>query len=58
MLNQLKTQRVALSREVDQTRMWRKSAALDPIKKALEVRLAALDKEILAETERLARAPA
>lgn len=54
MLNQLKTQRVALSREVDQTRAWRKSAALDPIKKALEARLAVLDNEIKAETERVA----
>ena len=58
MLNQLKAQRIVLSKEVDQTRTWRKSAALDPIKKALEVRLAALDKEIVAETERLAGAPA
>jgi hypothetical protein len=54
MLNELRTQRVALSREVDQTRAWRKSAALDPIKKALETRLAALDKEIKTETERVA----
>ena len=58
MLNQLKAQRIVLSKEVDQTRAWRKSAALDTIKKSLEVRLAALDKEIVAETERLARAPA
>ena len=55
MLNQLKAQRIVLSKEVDQTRAWRKSAALDPIKKALEVRLAALDKEIVAETEKVAK---
>lgn len=54
MLSQLKTQRVALSREVDQTKLWRKSAALDPIKKSLEARLAVLDGEIKAEMERVA----
>jgi hypothetical protein len=54
MLNELKTRRVALSIEVDRARLWRSSKALDQIKKGLEARLVALDKEIKAEVERQA----
>ena len=52
MLNELRSQRVALSTEIDRARSWRSSAALDKIKKSLEARLTLLDKEIKAETER------
>jgi hypothetical protein len=54
MLNELRTQRIALSIEVDRARSWRSSSALDQIKKGLEARLVALDKEIKAEAEKQA----
>jgi hypothetical protein len=52
MLNELRTQRIALSIEVDRARGWRSSTALDQIKKGLEAKLVALDKEIKAEVEK------
>ncbi|HRA24001.1 MAG TPA: hypothetical protein PLK52_10590, partial [Usitatibacteraceae bacterium] len=52
MLNELKTQRIALSIEVDRARGWRSSAALDKIRKGLEARLVALDKAIKEEAEK------
>lgn len=54
MLNELRSQRLALSVEVDRARQWRSSTALDQIKKGLEAKLAALDKAIKAEVDRLA----
>jgi hypothetical protein len=51
MLNDLKSQRIVLSLEVDRARRWRSSAALDKIKQSLEARLTALDKAIKAEVE-------
>lgn len=54
MLNELKTQRIALSIEVDRARGWRSSSALDQIKKGLEARLVALDKAIKVEVEKKA----
>lgn len=54
MLNELKTRRIALSIEVDRARGWRSSAALDQIRKGLEAKLVALDKEIKAEAEKQA----
>lgn len=54
MLNELKTQRIALSLEVDRAQRWRKSNALDKIKQGLEARLTILDKAIKAEIEKLA----
>jgi 2'-5' RNA ligase len=60
MLTELRAQRIALSIEVDRASSWRKSAALDPIRKGLEARLTALDKAIKAEVEKAqgAAAPA
>jgi len=52
MLNELRTQRVALSLEVDRARKWRSTTALDKIRQGLEARLTLLDKEIKAETEK------
>lgn len=52
MLNELKSQRITLSIEVDRARQWRSSAALDQIKKGLEARLTALDKAIKAEVDK------
>ena len=52
MLNELKTRRIALSVEVDRARGWRSTKALDQIKKGLEARLTALDKEIKAEIDK------
>lgn len=52
MLNELRTQRLALVIEVDRARQWRSSNALDQIKKGLEGRLVALDKAIKAEVEK------
>ncbi len=54
MLNDLKTQRVALSLEVDRSRRWRKSTALDKIRQGLEARLTILDKAIKAEVDKVA----
>jgi hypothetical protein len=54
MLKELRTQRIALSIEVDRARGWRSSSALDQIKKGLEARLVALDKEIKVEAEKQA----
>jgi len=54
MLNDLKTQRIALSLEVDRARRWRKSTALDKIRQSLEARLTILDKEIKAEVDKVA----
>jgi hypothetical protein len=51
MLKELRNQRIALSIEVDRARRWRNTAALDQIKKSLEARLVALDKEIKEVTE-------
>jgi hypothetical protein len=52
MINELKSQRVALSLEVDRAMGWRSSAALDKIKQSLQARLTALDKAIKAEAEK------
>jgi hypothetical protein len=52
MLNELRSQRVVLSIEVDRARRWRSSAALDKIKQSLEARLTILDKAIKAEGEK------
>jgi hypothetical protein len=52
MLKELRTQRIALSIEVDRARGWRSSTALDQIKKGLEAKLVALDKEIKVEVEK------
>jgi hypothetical protein len=52
MLNELRTQRLALVIEVDRARQWRSSHALDQIKKGLEARLTALDKAIKVEAEK------
>ena len=54
MLNDLKTQRAALSLEVDRSRRWRKSTALDKIRQGLEARLTILDKAIKAEVDKAA----
>ena len=54
MLNELKTQRIALSIEVDRARRWRKSTALDKIRQSLEARLTILDKAIKAEVDKVA----
>lgn len=54
MLNELKSQRIALSVEVDRARGWRSTAALDKIRKGLEARLVALDKAIKEEVEKAA----
>jgi regulator of sigma D len=54
MLNDLKTQRIALSLEVDRARHWRKSNALDKIRQSLEARLTLLDKAIKAEVDKAA----
>ncbi len=54
MLNDLKTQRIALSLEVDRARRWRKSTALDKIRQSLEARLTILDKAIKAEVDKTA----
>jgi hypothetical protein len=54
MLNQLKTQRIALSIEVDRARGWRSTTPLDKIRKGLEARLTELDKAIKAEVEKSA----
>ncbi len=54
MLNELKSQRITLSVEVDRARRWRSSAALDKIKQGLEARLTLLDKAIKAEVEKTA----
>lgn len=56
MLNELRNQRVTLSIEVDRARRWRSSSALDQIKRGLEAKLVALDKEIKAESEKTATA--
>ncbi len=52
MLNELRTQRIALSIDGDRARGWRSSTALDQITKGLEAKLVALDKEIKAEVEK------
>ena len=52
MLNELRTQRIALSAEVDRARRWRSSNALDKIRQSLEARLTILDKAIKAEVEK------
>jgi hypothetical protein len=52
MLNEMRSQRVVLSIEVDRARRWRSSAALDKIKQSLEARLTILDKAIKAEAEK------
>jgi regulator of sigma D len=52
MLNELKTQRIALSIEVDRARQWRHSTALDKIRQSLEARLVILDKAIKAEVDK------
>lgn len=54
MLNDLKTQRIALSLEVDRARRWRKSTALDKIRQSLEARLTILDKAIKDEVDKAA----
>ena len=54
MLNELRSQRVALSIEVDRAKHWRSSPALDQIKQSLVARLETLDKAIKAETEKTA----
>jgi len=54
MLNELKTQRIALSIEVDRARKWRHSNALDKIRQGLEARLTILDKAIKVEVEKVA----
>jgi hypothetical protein len=54
MLNDLKTQRIALSIEVDRARRWRHSTALDKIRQSLEARLTILDKAIKAEVDKAA----
>jgi len=54
MLNDLKTQRIALSLEVDRARRWRKSTALDKIRQSLEARLTILDKAIKSEVDKVA----
>ena len=54
MLNELKTQRIALSIEVDRAKSWRSTTALDKIRKGLEARLAELDKAIKLEAEKAA----
>jgi len=52
MLNELKTQRIALSIEVDRARRWRSTTALDKIRQSLEARLTILDKAIKAEVDK------
>jgi hypothetical protein len=53
MLNELKSQRIALSIEVDRARKWRSSSSLDKIRQSLEARLAILDKAIKEEVEKV-----
>ncbi len=52
MLNELKSQRLALSVEVDRARRWRSSSALDKIRQSLEARLVLLDKAIKSEVDK------
>jgi hypothetical protein len=52
MLNELKSQRIALSIEVDRANRWRSTTALDKIKKGLVAKLSELDKAIKAESEK------